>query len=212
MKVQVSQSHYNFDGYVNNERWNSYYYQVNEVLKCKWSSVLIIWVWDWIVADILKGFWKEVTTFDFDKSLNPDILWDVTKIDEIINRKFDIVVCCQVLEHIPFDMFEKIIEKIKNITKERFILSLPNRNVWFKFQFKAPLIGKRWFKFHFRLFWTNHFEINKEWIWEHYREIDAKKEWKFKKIKNIINEFYKIDNIYIPYENTYHVFFILWKK
>lgn len=206
--VQVTKDHYDFDKYVSLDRRDSYYYQISEVIKCKGNSVLLIWLWDGIVVDVLRHLNKQVTTFDFDKSLNPDIVGDVTKIDEIITKKYDIVVCCQVLEHIPFDMFELIIKKISNIVNERFILSLPNRNI--RIKIFAPII--RHIKIRIPIFWSNQRDISKEWNGEHYREIDATNKYKLKIIKRIINKYFKIFKLYIPYNNTYHVFWILWNK
>lgn len=211
LSIQVEKEHYDFNKYVDIPRWNSYYYQINEVAKCKWETVLLIWVWDQIVVDVLKKIWKEVTTFDFDKNLNPDIVWDVTKIDEIVTKKYDIVVCCQVLEHIPFEMFEPTIKRISNIVNERFILSLPNKNIWLKFWFFCPVIRNIIWKTHFRIFRQNTRDINRDWWWEHYREIDGKSSRNFKKIKKIIKKHFNIYDLFIPFNNTYHVFFILNK-
>ena len=207
MKTQVKKDHYDFDKYVDQPRRNSYYHQINEVAKCKWKTVLLIWVWDWIVADCIKKIGKDVTTFDFDKALNPDIIWDVTKIDEIITKNYDIVVCCQVLEHIPFEKFESTIKKLSNIVNERLILSLPNRNIWIKIF--VPIL--RHIKFPIRRFWEKDFNINKEWNCEHYWEIDATGMYRLEKIKDIIKKYFRINDIYIPFNNTYHVFFILKK-
>jgi len=206
--VQVTKDHYDFDKYVGLDRWNSYYYQISEVVKCKGKSVLLIGAWDGIVVDVLKRLNKHVTTFDFDQSLKPDIVWDVTMIDEIITKKYDVIVCCQVLEHIPFDMFDPTIKKIQNIFNEKFILSLPNRNI--RIKFFAPII--RHVKFPIHRFWNNQWNINKEWNGEHYREIDATKEYKLINIKKIINQYYDIKEIYTPFNNTYHTFRILWNR
>lgn len=206
--VQVAKEHYDFNKYVDIPRWNSYYHQINEVAKCKWETVLLIWVGDWIVVDVLKKIWKDVTTFDFDKNLNPDIVGDVTKIDEIVTKKYDIVVCCQVLEHIPFEMFESTIKRIRNITNEKILLSLPNRNIWLKFY--APRIWD--IKIRIMRFWKNSWDFNKDWWWEHYREIDAKPIRNQKKIKKIIKKYFNIDTFFVPFNNTYHMFFILWKN
>lgn len=210
--VQVTKDHYDFNKYVDNARWNSYFCQISEVAECKGNSVLLIWVWDWIVVDVLKRIGKNVTTFDFDESLDPDIVWDVTKIDEIITKKYDAVVCCQVLEHIPFEVFESTIKKIGNIINERLILSLPNRNIWIKFWFFMPIIRNIVFKFRFRMFWENKWDINKNGCWEHYREVDATTERKLKKIQNILKKYFKIENYFVSIYNTYHSFFILGKK
>lgn len=206
LQLNYDNANYNFSKYVDLPRWNSYYHQIDEVAKCKWKTVLLIWVWDWIVVDTLKKMWKEVTTFDFDEDLSPDIVGDVTKIDEIVNKKYDIVVCCQVLEHIPFEVFEPTIKKISNIVNERFILSLPNKNIWIKFWFFCPIIRNIILKYHFRFFYQNTWDINKEWFWYHYWEVDAKPDWKKKNVDKILRKYFSISDCFSPFNNTYHIF------
>lgn len=210
MKTQVKKEHYDFNKYVNLGRRESYYHQIKEVCKCKWNSVLLIGIWDWITVDILKRIGKKVTTFDFDKSLNPDIVWDITNIDNVItNKKYDIVLCCQVLEHIPFSFFEPTIKKLSKISHEKLILSLPNRNIWFKLRIYIPIIGNIINKFNFRIFWKNSRDFNKDWLWEHYREIDVTKEYKQKNILNILKKYFQVESCFIPFNMQAHTFFIL---
>ena len=207
--VQVNKEHYNFFQYVNSHRWNSYYYQIVETLKCKGKEVLIIGIGDGIVVDILKKFKdKNITTFDFDKSLNPDILGSVTEIDMVLKKKYDIILCCQVLEHIPFDMFEKTIVKISKSVNEKFILSLPNCDYWFR----LALITHNGFNINIlrciRRLFKSEWSINKQGKGEHYWEIDAKGYSK-RKVNRIIKKYFIIERFFVPQENTYHMFYIL---
>ena len=210
---QIKNNNFSYEEYVWLSRWNSYYYQIESV--CKYSvgrgDILLIWVWDWIVGDILWKIGYNVTTFDFDKELNPDIVWDVTRIDEILNKKYDIVICCQVLEHIPFSEFESTIKKISRITN-CFVLSLPNRCIWIKFLFYAPIIRNVLLKIRFRMFWKNNWNFKKDWKWFHYWEVDWTSKWKKKYIDNILKKYFNIDEYFVPFNNTYHMFWRLSKK
>lgn len=209
--IQVEKEHYDFNKYVDLSRRNSYYHQINEVAKCRWKSVLLIWVGDWIVVDILRKIGKEVTTFDFDKSLSPDIVWDVTKIDEIVTKKYDIVVCCQVLEHIPFEMFENTIKRMQKIT-DLLVLSLPNRNTRINLWMFLPIIWNIIFKFNFRMFRPKTWDLNKDWCWEHYREVDTTKQFLQKKISNILDKYFNISATFTDFCDVNRTFRILNKK
>lgn len=212
MKKQVNEGHYDFSNYINLRRWNSYYYQINEIIKTNANSILLIGIGDGIVSDILRKLGKDVTTFDFDESLNPDIVGDITKIDSIVRKKYDLVVCCQVLEHIPFELFSSTIGKISNITNDKFILSLPNNNIWFKLKFKLPKIKEKNMKFHMRVFWKRKWDIKTDGNGEHYWEVDALKSTKLKNINKILREKFDIYDSFIPFNNTYHIFWVLKRR
>lgn len=72
--VQVEKKHYDFENYVNKQRWMSYWYQIKEALTSGCKSFLYIGKGDGIVVAILKELIKEdgiVETFDFDERLSP---------------------------------------------------------------------------------------------------------------------------------------------
>lgn len=210
MKVQVEKSHYDFSKYVDEHRWNSYWNQINEALKVKGNKVLVIGAGDGIVVDVLRKFGKSVDTFDFDKALNPDIVGSVTEVDEIVKNKYDVILCCQVLEHIPFDQFDDTVRRIKSVLTDggKFILSLPNYSLKWKMNVKLPKIpelNKRAVsKKPFRKKW----DIKKDGFGEHYWEINAKGSEE-KIVKNILKKYYTIEKRFLPSDNLYHIFYIL---
>lgn len=210
MKVQVEKSHYNFEKYVDEHRWDSYYWQIAETMKAKGDDILVIGVGDGIVIDILRKFGKKVTTLDFDSKLEPDVIGSVTEIDKVVDGKYDAILCCQVLEHIPFSEFECVIRKIKDKlnTNGIFILSLPNCSMQWRINLKVPkipVLDKRILaKKPFRKDW----DIKKDGLGEHYWEINAKGTEE-KKIKNILKKYYTIERRFLPSDNLYHIFYIL---
>lgn len=127
--AQVEKTHYSLMKYVGPGRWNSYYYQIIEAVKKtdKSDSILVIGKGDGFVPWLLKEhFHRNVFTFDFDEKLVPDYLGDVRNISQSVDKKFDVVICCEVLEHIPFEDFETSISEVAKITKKYVIFSLPN--------------------------------------------------------------------------------------
>ena len=146
---------------------------------------------------------------DFDKELEPDIIGDVRSFSNCIEKEsYDIVLCCQVLEHIPRNEFVSALEQIESILNKEgtFVLSLPQRVAQFQIRVDIPKI---------------HFKINKsiakfkntnfQFDGEHYWEVETKGCRK-KEILKEIAELFTIEHSYIVFENVYHWFVISKKK
>lgn len=73
---------------------------------------------------LLRNWGMDVTTLDFDKSVNPDIVGDVTKMP-CENNSFECVLAAEVLEHIPFNEFGKALSELRRICYGNVIITLP---------------------------------------------------------------------------------------
>ena len=201
--MQVDSSHYSFSKYVSIERWLSYWVQlkcINEIPNVK--SILLVGVGDGVIVNVLKSYGYHVKTFDLSDDLSPDFVGDISKIDEIVDERFDLIVCCQVLEHLPFSNYSETLSKIsKRCTF--LILSLPychHKMVEFRFKvIKLPCFLLRVLipKFY------------KKWKFDgqHYWEVGTKG-YSYKKIQHIFKESFKLDKSFIAKENSYHYFLI----
>ena len=78
---------------------------------------------------LLRNWGMTVTTLDFDPSIRPDIVGDITEIP-CTSKSFDCVLAAEVLEHIPFSEFEKAIAELRRICRGHVIITLP-----------APFVG-----------------------------------------------------------------------
>ncbi|MDA3879917.1 MAG: methyltransferase domain-containing protein [Prolixibacteraceae bacterium] len=204
MSVQVNKTHYLFDRYVDKKRWASYYSQISEVVEVSPQKVLVVGVGDGIIVEILKMQGIEVLTMDFDAALNPDFELDVRNINEI-STHFDVIICCQVLEHLPFGDFEQTLDKLMDKTS-RLVLSLPIQHSrpfsFFKFQrafsknisFSVPRFNKKF-----------------QFDGEHHWEMNTKGYLK-SKISGLINKKHLILKSYIQPDNVYHFYYILEHK
>jgi hypothetical protein len=201
--LQVEKEHYDFDNYVSLPRWNSYWSQIAETMALKPQTVLIIGIGDNLVGEILLKRGIKVYTFDFDSTLKPDFVGDIRNIGTILNGKhFDVILCCQVLEHLPYDRFESILQKLKQIT-DNVIISLPYFPINFFLIVKLPLIG------HMRIDINIHrFHKKLKFNGEHYWEIGWKGYTK-RKITKSIRKFFTITKCFVVPHNHYHMFFIL---
>lgn len=208
MRPQVTPSHYIGKKYDSKERFACYWHQINEVLKTKPKSVLEIGVGNRFVSDYLKKQGIKVTTADIDKRLKPDVVCSVTDLSKKFKENsFDTILCCEVLEHIPFSQFEKCLKEMSKITKRNVIISLPyDYFISLFIHLRLPFLKD--LKLNLRI--PNYHKVH-IFSGEHYWEVD-KLGYSIKKIKSIVEEQFKINNFFYSKDNPYHLFFALNKR
>jgi hypothetical protein len=194
---------YNFQKYVYFSRWTSYWYQINEVLELKPESLLVIGIGDKIVVDILGQEINEIKTLDIDEKLKPDAIGSVENLP-FKDSQFDVILCAEVLEHLPFEKFEKCLQELRRVSKKYVVLSLPHFGPPIKFSFKIPLFKE------VKVALKVPFPIKHKFNGEHYWEI-GKWGYPASKIGKILKKYFKIKKEFIPFENQYHHFYILEK-
>ncbi len=196
-------SKYQFHQYDYIDRWASYWHQIDEILKLNPEKVLEIGVGNKMVFDYLRRAGLEVKTLDLDSSLNPDFTASVIQMP-LPDNSFDVVLCAEVLEHLPFNDFEKALAELKRVSGGNIVLSLPHFGPPVKICFKIPFLKEVRFAFKIPVFLKHKFNG------EHYWEI-GKKGYSCRRIRGIIRKHFKIKKEFIPFENQYHHFFILEK-
>lgn len=200
----VSEKNIPLDYYLrlpNKETWISYWYQLYEVLNTKPRTVLEIGPGNNIVSNVLRKLGIEVITVDINRNLQPDILCSVTNLSECINRQFDTILCAEVLEHLPFEYFEKSIEEIWKVTKQYVMLSLSEGNSSLRINMKASFTRQ------INLVLDIPF-LKRSLGRGHYWEI-GRDDYSLQKISSIISQYFSIEKTYRVPENPYHRFFVL---
>jgi len=190
--------------YDDEKRWMSYFHQVKEVLAFRPESALVVGKGNGLVAQYLKLNDVKVITLDIDESVKSDVIASVIKMP-FKDSEFDIVLCAQVLEHLPYTDFDKALIEIRRVAKSGAVISLPHFGPAMRFSFKLPLFPE--IKFMIKL------PYPKKHIYkgEHYWEI-GKRGYPLKKIKAEIKESgFSIEKDYIVFENPLHHFFVLKK-
>lgn len=204
--VQVDASHYDFQRYTDLPRWTSYWHQLTETLALFPKTVLIIGVGDNIVGKLLAAQGVQVYTFDFDKNLHPDFEGDVANIDLLLgDKKFDVILCCQVLEHLPHDRFEDILQQLERHA-EHLIVSLPYSAVKYRIWLKLPVVKTVRINIYIHKFFKKY-----EFSGEHYWEAGTRGHTK-RSVLRSMKKFFEVEKWYVAPYNPYHVFFILRKK
>src|SRR5690606_557606 len=87
---------------------------------------------------------------DINPALEPDIVSSIDELKERLDRNFDLVVCCEVLEHMPLEMLDDNIKHLKSFG-DRLFLSLPNSYKSFGVSglLRFPKLGVREFDLNF---------------------------------------------------------------
>ncbi len=107
------------------DRMTSYSLQINETCNLPGlETILEVGSGNGFFSLTMNWLGYKVETCDIDKNYNPDYLGDIRKLK--IDKKFDIVVSFEMLQHVPFKDFEPILRKLKNLSNRYVFLSLPH--------------------------------------------------------------------------------------
>jgi len=136
-------SHYDVS-YVGTARFHSFAHQLSSIIALRPKSVLEIGVGTRITAEALRLLKVRVTTADIAESLRPDIVADVTSMP-VEDDAFDVTLCCQVLEHLPFHRFRGAMQELHRVTSRAMVVSLPDQNRYLEVSFHVPRLGRRRF-------------------------------------------------------------------
>jgi len=208
-QVQVDKSHYESGGYLNEERWMSFYHQIEgvqsiaKILNKKNITVLEIGIGNKIVSNLLKGIGMKVTTIDIDPKLKPDYVCALPDINIFAQKRFDCILCCEVLEHILYEDAEKSFKNMQKLGKY-CVISVPHKDLWLGATFILGFFSPLKFIMSFPLTFRTHIFQK-----EHYWELGTKG-YSVQKFKESIRKagFSLIKNHRVP-EFPYHHFFIL---
>jgi len=196
-----------FKKYADITSFISYYYQIKSVIDAKPSTVLEVGIGNKIVSNYLRESGLKVTTFDISKTLDPDVIGDIRNLP-FGNNMFDIVLACEVLEHLSFGDFSRSISELGRVSKKRVVLSIPYSSFFVEkvININTPLIKKQ-LRFNLSIpFFTSYFKRTDEHFWEM-----GRKNYPRKNIRAVLKMHFKILSEFQPILNPYHYFFILNK-
>lgn len=128
--------------YLSKRRMISFYNQ-QRLLKALGSqvhNVLEVGIFQSLFTEILRQQGYQVTTADNDPELNPDIVLDLTQPFNLEANCYDVIVLFQVLEHIPYDQFEKAVQRLAGSTRRYLIISLPYASKYLHLSINTTLI------------------------------------------------------------------------
>jgi len=117
------------------------YYQYRDLQLCgDVKKLLIIGPGQGLDTQILKWRKYEVTTFDIDKTFNPDVIGSVHDLSMFNNSSFDVVIASHVLEHLAVPFLDRCLSELARVGKYCLIY-LPVAGRHFQLRFKMDLKG-----------------------------------------------------------------------
>jgi ubiquinone/menaquinone biosynthesis C-methylase UbiE len=161
---QVASGHYERASYRSQDRWDSYWHQLDLIREVNPKTVLEVGLGEGVVADHLKRKGIAVTTVDIAADLHPDVVGSVTELPFKAGA-FDVVLAAEILEHIRFDDVPKALSEIARVARTHAVISLPHPGYVFSFVFKLPLLPRIPLFFKIPFFWQTH-TFNGEHYWE----------------------------------------------
>ena len=192
--------------YDSKERFCSYWHQINEIISLKPKKVIEIGIGTGFVARYLREKKLSITTLDIAHELRPDVAGSVLAIP-FEEGSFDVVACCEVLEHLPYSQFSKALKEIHRVSQKHVVLSLPDVTTVYRINMELPRIRpiKKLISHPF------HRPAQHAFDGEHYWEI-GKIDYPLKRIElDIRQSGLKIIKTYRVFEFYYHRFFVLEK-
>ena len=106
-------------------RFCAYWTQINEALKTNPQQVLEIGLGNKLVSDYLNRRGIRVYELDLMLDIEPDAVGNVTAIP-FRENSFDLVMCCQVLEHLAYDQLAGTLAEIARVARRDVLVSLPD--------------------------------------------------------------------------------------
>jgi ubiquinone/menaquinone biosynthesis C-methylase UbiE len=139
MKSRTGFDHYFSASYDIKERFISYWHQVDEIIKLRPKKLLEVGVGNGFVSRylILRGI--DVTALDIDYDLKPTITGSILYIP-FANKSFDVISCCEVLEHLPYTDFTLALGELFRVSQQHVIISLPDHTPVYRMNIELPRI------------------------------------------------------------------------
>lgn len=192
------------DSYDSKERFCSYWHQIDEIRKLSPRKVLEIGIGNGFVTNYLRHKGLSLTTLDPVQELRPNIVGSVLNLP-VAGNAFDVVSCCQVLEHLKYRDFTRALIEIARVSKSYVVLSLPDKTTVYRIDLNLPRLPTIRRLLHH----PRHRPDVHHFDGEHYWEI-GKKGYSLKRIEYDIRQAaLKILKNYRVFEFPYQRFFIL---
>lgn len=196
----LSKEEYLSEGYFSLRQWHSFCFQAGAVYKLLHNgNILEIGAGSGFVGGVLRSIGFTVESLDVNEHLLPTHIGDISSEDFNLDKKYDCVLCAEVLEHIPIEKFDVCLKNIKRLSKRYVIITLPNceSDNRFSIQLNSHVMG---------------FKLGRKRASiaaMHFWELNSDKDCTYEKIREKIKNKYNILEEGKVLGNEYHYYYIL---
>jgi len=202
---QINKEEYTIQKYGHIDRFVSYAHQLREIAKCNPKTMLEIGVGDRLVGNYIRNNTAiHYTSADIADDVGADVIASVTELP-FEDNSFDVACAFEVLEHLPYDLFDTALSELARVSKKDVLISLPHFAPPIKFLLKLPFLPE--LKFAFKVPYPRVHKFDGQHYWE-----IGKKGYSVAQIREKLQKYFEIRNEYVPFGNQYHHFFVLTKK
>ena len=199
---QVDKSHYAFERYAFEGRFVSYYWQLKEVLALQPRSVLEVGAGDRVFGNFIKNNTTvQYVCVDIAEDLHPDVVGSVLALP-FADKSHDVVCAFEVLEHMPFEQFDKALTELARVARTHVAISIPHFGPVFSFSLKVPFLPQ--IRFAFKIPFPKRHAFNGQHYWEL-----GKRGYTASLIRQKLSVHGDIVRDFVPFGNHYHHFFVL---
>ena len=103
------------------------------------------------------------TLADFAADLRPDVVGGVLALP-FPDKSYDIACAFEVLEHLPFEQFDKALTELVRVARTHVAISIPHFGPMFSFSLKVPLLPQ--IRFAFKIPFHKRHAFNGQHYWE----------------------------------------------
>lgn len=152
--------------YFSQKQLNSFSHQINYIYGMRPTTAIEIGIGNGFVSTFLKNAGYSIITADINPELKPDICAPLSEVKKYVSAEVDLVICCEVLEHMQFEEFDENLDRLKELGA-RLFLTLPNSHrTWgVTLAFSLPKIGYKLVDLNFRFPFKHKLE-NSSHFWE----------------------------------------------
>lgn len=150
----LSRDVYFSDPYFSMPQLCSFAHQLNLIHAMRPTSGIEIGLGNGFVSTYLRRAGVPLITADINPALAPDICAPLAEVRGHIDQPQDLVICCEVLEHMPLDELDANLNHLRDLG-ERLFLTLPNSHRTWGFSGFAflPKLGGRLLDLNFDVPW-----------------------------------------------------------
>ena len=201
VRIQVPPEHYDWPTYNLKGRWISYWHQVDEVVATGAATSVEIGVGPGIVRHALAQAGVSVTSVDIDPGLGVDRRGDIMSLP-CSDGEFGVVLCAQVLEHIPWYDVPRAVAEIRGTCRTHAIVSLPQTGFSAGIGIELWSLGRRSL--------ATKIPVPRRYSFDgqHHWEVGARGTGRCR-VRDALRRGFEIEREYTVPEFTYHRFYVL---